>query len=318
METWLQPILALQAISLLFILFIFGFSISLLDVGTQIKSLENRLFPPPPPTVETKDEITNSPFNIIVAKKKERLSTISNISFHYVNKEQVTAFYNDYFKEPTIENLISEITGEVSGEIKGNVPQLLEAKVGSKDLSKWISTIKIPDISLNGMFLRYQRETIKNEQVTLGLEDVDADLADLELLDRAVNEFRQQFNLEIDSKSISEKQISIRKKAAEKTIQKLEQANGWVLVDGRFKIEKIGELYKLIFHHPVTELLAEGSLPITITTIMPIDGIEQHFVGYYTQSSEELVPLRIYGQVWRPIDRKTGAWELKLTPLAIY
>jgi hypothetical protein len=33
--------------------------------------------------------------------------------------------------------------------------------------------------SLNGMFLRYQRETIKKEQVTLGLELVDIELTEL-------------------------------------------------------------------------------------------------------------------------------------------
>jgi hypothetical protein len=104
-----------------------------------------------------------------IDKKKEKFLNIPNVSFHFANKDEVVNFYNDYFKEPTIEQIISEITGEVRGEVKAKIPQVLESKIGGKDLRKWISTIKLPDISVAGMFRRYQRETIRNGQVTLGL-----------------------------------------------------------------------------------------------------------------------------------------------------
>jgi alanyl-tRNA synthetase len=104
----------------------------------------------------------------IVEEKKEKFINIPSVYFHFANKEQIRSSYEDYFKEPTIESLVSEITKEISGESKGGVPQMLEARIGGKDLSKWISTIKLPDVSLSSMFLRYQTETIKNGQVTLG------------------------------------------------------------------------------------------------------------------------------------------------------
>jgi len=82
-----------------------------------------------------------------IDEKKRRFLDTPSISFHFADKDQIRSFYDDYFKEPTLESLVSEITGEVSGQVKGSVPQVIESKIGSKDISKWISTIKLPDTS---------------------------------------------------------------------------------------------------------------------------------------------------------------------------
>ena len=52
-------------------------------------------------------------------KRNSLLNTVA-ISFHFVNKNEVENFYNDYFKEPLIEGLVSEVTNElrVSPETK--------------------------------------------------------------------------------------------------------------------------------------------------------------------------------------------------------
>jgi hypothetical protein len=101
-------------------------------------------------------------------EEKKKIQDITSISFHFVDEGEVTNFYNDTFKEPTVESLVTEIAGQVGGEVKAGLPKLLEAKIGGNDLSKWISTIKLPDASLPGMFARYQREAIKRGEVALG------------------------------------------------------------------------------------------------------------------------------------------------------
>lgn len=104
--------------------------------------------------------------------------------------------YNDYFQEPTIEQIVSEMTAEATGEAKVQIPKVLESRLGGKDLSKWISTIKLPNVSVAEMFRRYQRETIRNGQVTLGLELVDIDLSDVSDFENLISTLKAEFDPE--------------------------------------------------------------------------------------------------------------------------
>jgi hypothetical protein len=255
----------------------------------------------------------------ILKDKQKRFLNIANVSFHYANKDQITSFYNDYFKEPTIEGLVSEISHEISDDVKGNIPKIIEAKIGGSDFSKWISTIKMPDTSLNGMFLKYQKETIKNNQVQLGIEEVDIELTNLQHFEDAINDFQKEFDFKFDNAMIENQRAYLKEKAAERTIIKLEQASGDVLIEGKFRIEEIeGNFYKCTFTHPVNEYIPEQIRPITISLLMPCNSIESQFAGNYKQSVDKVIPMRVYGQVWQPIDRKSKTLDLQLTPLAVY
>src|SRR4051794_109862 len=150
----------------------------------------------------------------IIGEKRNRFTNIPNIAFHFADEQQIRNFYDDYFKEPTIASLVSEITGEIDAQIKGSVPQILESKIGVRDLSKWVSTIKLPDTSLNGMFLRYQRETIKSGQVTLGLEEVDIELTELQAFDETVDTLRKRFDLKLEEQLLTDQRKHLKQKAA--------------------------------------------------------------------------------------------------------
>jgi hypothetical protein len=254
----------------------------------------------------------------IIEDKRQKFLNIPSISFHYADDDQIKNFYNEYFKEPTIENLVSEITGEVSGEIKSSLPQILESHVGSQDISKWISTIKLPDVSLNGMFLRFQRETIKNNQVALGIEEVDIELTELKAFEDAIKDFKNRFNFEIDETNLDTKRAQLKEKAAEKTLHKLEQATGWVLIEGKFKIENNEEFYRCTYHHPVNTYLSNQFGPVTISVLIPKNSLKEHIKGNYALSVNRTIPLKIYGQVWQPLDIESNVMDLQLTPLAIY
>ena len=251
--------------------------------------------------------------------KRERLLKIPNVSFHYADGERIANFYNDYFREPTVENVVSEMASEVSADLKGQLPKILEAKAGGKDLSKWISTIKLPETSLNGMFLRYQRETIKNSQVSIGLDVVDVELSELQDFEELVSELDRDFGLPIDEAMLAERRANLKAKTAERTLKKLESASGWVLVEGSFVISEAGEdFYQCSYVHPISEYTAEADKQVCITFMVQKSAIEQHVSGNYIQSIGKEVPLRVYGEVWQPLNRKEESWNLQITPLAVY
>src|SRR3990170_3744444 len=87
--------------------------------------------------------------------RKKKLFKYSKYSFHYANKDETKSFYNDHFKEPTIEKVVSEIANEVRGDIKASVPKIIESKLGGKDFQKCQGpkafpsrAIKIPHLKL--------------------------------------------------------------------------------------------------------------------------------------------------------------------------
>jgi|GEM_PF-2625707 hypothetical protein len=254
-----------------------------------------------------------------VDKKKEGFINVPNISFHFANKDEIKSFYNDYFKEPTVEQIVTEMVNELRGDVKGSLPKILEAKIGGKDINKWISTIKLPDISVAEMFRRYQRETIKNNQVTLGIELVDVDLSDLSKFDETLGEINTKYGFVIDEGKIELHRSILKKKAAENTLVRLENANGTVLIEGKFRITKTQDgFYRCIYDHPVNEYTSEEGKKITISLLLKVDSIEPNIAGNYAQSVNKSIPLRVYGKVWQPIDRKADILDLQITPLAVY
>jgi hypothetical protein len=254
----------------------------------------------------------------ILKEKTQRFLETPSVAFHFADIEQIQTFYNDFFREPTIESLVSEITQELNADVKGTIPQVLEAKLGGKDVGKWISNIKLPDTTLSGMFVRYQRETIKKGQVTIGLEEVDIELNDLQEFDDAVGELAKKFSLLLAPELVDNTRASLKQKAAERTLVRLENATGWLLVEGRFRITRQDEFYRCTYTHPVGEYLPEADGPVTLSFLLDSSKVENRVSGNYAQSLEKLIPLKVYGKVWQPIDRGRRSWDLQITPLAVY
>lgn len=261
---------------------------------------------------------TKSVLGKIIGEKKVKFLKLPTVAFHYVDKETIKTSYDDRFNEPTVASMVSEKTGNTSAELKANLPQVLESRIGGQEGSKLTSTLKLPEISLTSMYLRYQRETIQSNQVTLGLEEVDIELSELKTFDGMIDTLARDFGLEIDDTLLAKQRDKIKAKAAERTLRKLEQATGAVLIEGRFRIEDAGNFYRCVYLHPVNEYLPSDNTPVTISTIFPKDLIEPKFAGNYAQSIGRLIPLNVFGTVWEPIDRLGGVSELKLNPTAIF
>lgn len=255
----------------------------------------------------------------IIAEKKQKFLNIPNISFQFADHKRISDFYYVYFEGPVVESMTSEVSGERNGNIKGSIPQFIEAQVQGTNANKLTSSIKIPILSSNAMFLHYQRETIKQEQATLGIEEVDIELTRLQAFEDAIKNIKERFDLEIDETTLNKQRAILKEKAADKTLSKLERIGGdWVLIEGKFKIEKEDDAYKCTYFHPVNNYLPDQIVPVTISILIPSNSLEEHIKGNYAQSIGKSIPLKVYGQVWQPIDRQTQVWELQLNPLAVY
>jgi hypothetical protein len=253
---------------------------------------------------------------LIDEKKRHFLNP--GISFHYADHTQINIFFDITFKEAIIESLISERTGEISGEIKGSIAKVIEGSIIGKDTNKLVSNIKLPDMSSNEMFYRYQKETIDKSQVVLGIEEVEVEEAELNEFEENIEKLKKQFNFTVDIVILEEQRKKLKAKAAEKTLVKLENINTWVLIEGKFKIERAGGSFRCIYRHPVNDYLIDQAEPITISVLISRDFLEEHSKGNFEQlAGGQPIPLRIYGRVLQPVDRHSNP-DLKLTALAIY
>ena len=251
-------------------------------------------------------------------EKSEKYIKLPSVSFHYADKERIKSMYDEYFKEPTIKSIISEKVSSKEGRLKGAFPKLIETEIGGSDLNKWISEIKLPETSPSGMFKRYQRETIKNDQVDLTLEIIEAELFIVDEFEEKIKELKDKYDFEIENNLIVSQRNKLQELACKKTIEKLEKASDWVLIEGNFSIDKnTTEFYKLTLTHPVSSFIGENN-EITISCLLPVNKIEPSFAGNYSSSIGSEIPLRIYGQVWQPINTAKEEYELTITPLAVY
>ena len=253
-----------------------------------------------------------------IGEKSEKYINIPSVSFHYADKERIKSMYDEYFMEPTIISVINEKVYSKDGKIKGNFSKIIEAEIGGSDINKWISNIKLPDTSVSGMFKKYQRETIKNNLIDLTLEIIEVELFVVDEFDEKIKELKEKYNFEIELSLIKNQRNKLQEIACKKTIEKLENAKDWVLIEGNFTIERADtDFYKLTLVHPVNSYIGNVN-KIIISCLVPINKIEPSFVGNYSNSIGSEIPLRIYGQVWRPINIQKNDFELTITPLAVY
>ncbi len=249
----------------------------------------------------------------------KKFLNIPSVSLHVANKDQIESLYNDYSRRRTSEQITREVGGEVTGEASGTIPQVFGAKVGKKAQNKTVSTYKIPDLSLAEKFRLYQEKTIREGQVALGLESADVDLSELDAFNKSVAALESQWGMRTDPAQLEQQRALLKKKAAEATLLRLEAASGWLLMEGKFTISDGPDgSYQCTFEHPVNEYLNAGIGRVTIGMMLRKDAIDPNYAGNYAQSVGRSIPLKVYAQVWEPIDRVKGIWEMRITPLAVY
>ena len=274
--------------------------------------------PPPKPALEIIDyPIKEPPFIDPLDEIKASYLNIPNVAFHYADEVQIESFYQEYFKEPHLQQQIQEDNFTDNQRLKGAVEGVVEGELHKEGSKKRVSTLKYPEKTLNGKFLRYQQAMIMTDQVSIGLEELDIELGNVAAFQRLMEHLFEDYNFSIDPNKVLEHENYLKAQAAEKTLESLQNARDWTLIKGTFQITKTGSFYKLVFEHPVNAYLQREE-KLLITTMIPIEGIEPTFAANYQQSLESNIPITLYGKIWKPIDLKEGQYELMITPMAIY
>lgn len=282
-------------------------------------SLQFNLNPPPSSAVG----FVEFPYREVVRldnkeMKREQYLKIPNVAFHYADEVQIQNFYQEYFREPIVEKRVEELTAENAQNGKGNLENMLSAEASKMEGRKQISTIKYPKTTLNGMFLRYQKEMIRQGQVTVGLEELDIELENIKAFNLVFERLDSEFGFSgTDPHKIKEHEDFLKAKAAEKTLQTLQNASGWVIVKGNFLLQWDNDFYRLTMEHPVNQFLQQKE-KIRISTMIPQEAVEASFLANYKNSLGSRIPVTIYGKVWKPIDVGQGQFDLEITALVVY
>jgi hypothetical protein len=293
-----------------------------------IESLVNK-FSPLPDLRATQEEVRNLIKAIEqsglaklvqdIDEKKRSFLNIPAIALHYADKEQIKDIYADYFREPTVERIESDVSRELGGDVSAEVLGTLGARGGRKDAVRLRSEMRPADISVSEMFRRYQAATIRNGQVNLGLELVNLDLSELKSFDDLTSQLRSKFDMRLNQGNVDERRRHLKEKGAARTVQRLSNATGWVLVEGGFTIRELDEAsYQLSYDHPVNEYLANPVQRISIMTILSKELLEPHVAANYRESVGRPIPLKVYGRMWEPVHIEAGVTALRILPLAVY
>ncbi len=130
---------------------------------------------------------------------------------------------------------------------------------------------------------------------------------------------KEKYNFKFDKNQIRTMEEELKALSAEKVLKRLETSSGPTIIEGNFRITILDDkYYKCLFSHPVNEYLPQSGNHIEISALLPKNEIESFVSGNYAQSIGKTIPLRIYGEVWAPIDRTNKVYELQITPLAVY
>ena len=250
-------------------------------------------------------------------KIKDNFLSTSNITFYFANKEQIKNLYKTYFHEAVLNSLISETSGDKKGEIKGKTG-LIEATIGSSKASKLTSVYKSDEITLEGMFIRYQREMLRTDQVKLIPEEINYSKKELNAFDNAIQNIQQNYKLSLNQEEIEDRRNNLRIKSVQNVLTSLENLSGWVLIEGRFTIGLEDQNYKCTYTHPINNHLPTQSPPITISMNISPQTLEDNIKSHFAKSINTEIPLKVYAKIWHSINTNKNVWDIYLDPLAIY
>jgi hypothetical protein len=274
-------------------------------------------------TIDNKkmEEILNKVISQSKTTEEERVRdnfiNISNISFYFYNKEQIENLYKTYFQGATLDSLISETSGDQKGEIKGKT-NFIEATIGRSNARKLTSTYKFDEMTIEGMFIQYQREMIRTNQVQLIPDEINYNRKELNDFDNAIQNIQQNYNLSLNQEEIEDRRNQLRIKSVQNVLTSLENLSGWVLIEGKFTIELEDQNYKCTYVHPINNHLPTQSPLITISMTITPQALKENINNHFTKSINMEIPLKVYAKVWHSINRNKNIWDIYIDPLAIY
>ncbi|MGR3310757.1 MAG: hypothetical protein ACUZ77_08275 [Candidatus Brocadiales bacterium] len=253
-----------------------------------------------------------------IEKKKHEILNYSIPFLLYEDEEWLHDTYNQFFQKPRIEHLVQVKTSRRSGEFDVTLYERFGTKLSREDITELISEFKPAETDPLIMFDWIQEYAIKKGKVILDLELLDVELPQLEEFEELVNMLREKYEIEIPKKTLESQKSILSKKATVRTLSKLEDAKGWVLVEGDFLIEELGDKLQFTYRHPVSNYIANPENSVYIVFEIPKSSIKPKFKSHFMDNIGEPVDFKVFGAIPFPIGRKNKPRNIKIQPLAIY
>ncbi len=239
-----------------------------------------------------------------VKEKKEHLLGQKDFSFHYLLESDIKQSYNDYFKDPDVNQdiIVKRLEAEISREkvesISGGIPEMLDVLVKSGDLSKIISSIELQDISPSRKFVQYLKKIVENDDLSLNLELKTEKSNELLEFDSIIRKIRSKYKLlKLDQQEID----ATRKLLGTRNINAF--LNRWndeivqkkVMISANFEINKTDRNFQLTYKHPYNN-------NILFFASLDSENFQPGWESQYSDLAGQNMKLNIFGQILTILD----------------
>ena len=82
-----------------------------------------------------------------------------------------------------------------------------------------------------------------------------------------------------------------------------------------FTIYDGGDAYNCSYVHPVSSLIGTN---VNISFSLMKDFLNLETSRLFEHSIYKPVPMKVFGKVFRPLNRNLGSWDIVIIPLAVY
>jgi len=255
------------------------------------------------------------------AGRQQYFTAIKQINdFNYADETSIHEAFNSVFKAPVLINLIQEVLIEDDISVRSKIRDIVGPNAESEEIAKWVTEQVSTGASLNEMFLRLQEFLLEQRQVIVGLEVLDQEEIDSEFLqkfEKEVRVIRNRLKFTLQNNEVEERRNHLKQRSVQRIISKLskEDLKGQqVLVYGKFKLVRDESDISFRYIHPVSSLFGRK---VSISTLsVPL--AELNPLKVFEQSIGSTMILRIYGEIFQPLNTKSKSCSLTIRPIAIY
>ncbi len=240
--------------------------------------------------------------------------------FNYSDEFSIREAFNGVFKEPILVNLIKEILVEDDLSARARIRATVGENAGSVEITKWVAEQVSTGASLKEMFSRLQIYLLEQRQVIVGLEVLDQNDIDsgrMIKLDKDLAVIQNHLRFTLQQDEVTKRRNEFKKQSVHGVIAKLssEDIKGQqTLIYGKFKVERDGDDIIFRYPHPVSNLFGRKisicTLGVPLSELSPQKVFEK-FIG-------KKMILRIYGEVFQPLNTNDKLNELAIQVFAIY
>lgn len=258
-----------------------------------------------------------------IQKKRDRLLGLTAVSFHYLDKNTAKESYRQELdlqgdrQSPDRTQIIQVMENNQKVEVK---PPMIEGLLGSQKKIEIHEEFSSVPLTEEAMFLEYQRNLVRRQQVTIDLEFENRKPERLTNFDNVIRFLRQNFPTALAADDeIGNIRKAIAKEATAKRMHRFHDG-GRLIIEATFAIERPKDgLIKLVYAFSSRESAGQG---VRVEVKLKIDRICDNWKDQYEM--EDYIHASIFGiptnwdQISPGSDTSPEYRIISVKPLAIY